>query len=80
MIGETFQGQSMFENLHKISLIPIEKAPVTQPNIYSLERSLKKASLAPAVHCKNVVYGEPFPITETRVRVHTGKCIFQKSH
>ena len=27
----------MFENLHKISLISIEKAPVTQPNIYSLE-------------------------------------------
>ena len=26
----------MFENLHKISLISIEKAPVTQPNIYSL--------------------------------------------
>ena len=28
----------MFENLHKISLISIEKAPVTQPNIYSLVR------------------------------------------
>ena len=27
----------MFENLHKISLISIEKAPVTQPNIYSLD-------------------------------------------
>ena len=27
----------MFENLHKISLISIEKAPITQPNIYSLE-------------------------------------------
>ena len=36
MIGETFKGQSVFKNLHKISLISIEKAPVTQPNIYSL--------------------------------------------
>ncbi len=26
----------MLENLHKISLTSIEKAPVTQPNIYSL--------------------------------------------
>ena len=27
----------MLENLHKISLRSIEKAPVTQPNIYSLD-------------------------------------------
>ena len=26
----------MLENLHKISLTFIEKAPITQPNIYSL--------------------------------------------
>ena len=31
----------MFENLHKISLISIEKAPVTQPNIYSLDKKNK---------------------------------------
>ena len=36
MSGETL-GQSMLENLHKISLTSIEKAPVTQPNIYSLD-------------------------------------------
>ena len=36
MSGETFLGHSMLENLHKISLTSIEKAPVTQPNIYSL--------------------------------------------
>ena len=44
----------MFENLHNISLISIEKAPITQPNIYSLEkfnesfRALKK--LRPLAH------------------------------
>ena len=30
----------MFENLHKNSLISIEKAPVTQPNIYILGKYL----------------------------------------
>ena len=35
MSDETFSGQSMLENL-KISLTSIEKAQVTQPNIYSL--------------------------------------------
>ena len=36
MSGETCKGQSILGNLHKISLTSIEKAPVTQPNIYSL--------------------------------------------
>ena len=36
MRGKTFYEQSMLENLHKNSLTSIEKAPVTQPNIYSL--------------------------------------------
>ena len=35
----------MFENLHKISLISIEKAPVTQPNIYSLGIGLDSKAL-----------------------------------
>ena len=34
--GETFLEHSMLENLNKISLTSIEKAPVIQPNIYSL--------------------------------------------
>ena len=29
----------MLENLHKIGLTSIEKAPVTQPNIYSLGKN-----------------------------------------
>ena len=45
MIGETFKGQSMFENLHKISLISIEKALVTQPNIYSIGLAINTGTL-----------------------------------
>ena len=37
MSGETFFGHSMLENLHKIGITSIEKAPVTQPNIYILD-------------------------------------------
>ena len=32
----------MLENLHKISLTSIEKAPVTQPNIYSLGNTQRR--------------------------------------
>ena len=42
--GETFLGHSMLENLHKISLTSIEKAPVTQPNIYSLAFYIEESS------------------------------------
>ena len=39
MSSETFLGQSILENLRKLSLTSIEKAPVTQPNIYSLAQA-----------------------------------------
>ena len=37
----------MLANLHKISLTSIEKAPVTQPNIYSLVANLVQILLNP---------------------------------
>ena len=33
----------MLENLHKIGLTSIERAPVTQPNIYSLGQKFKES-------------------------------------
>ena len=39
MSGKSFLVQIMLENLHKISVASIRKAPVTQPDIYSLEKN-----------------------------------------
>ena len=40
----------MLENLHKIGLSSIEKAPVTQPNIYSLEQAIELVCQASKGH------------------------------
>ena len=48
----------MLENLHKISLTSIEKAPVTQPNIYSLASD--KEEVEEQTDCKTILEPNTF--------------------